>query len=283
MRTPPSRDICMTVSSANRSVRNGAVAKWHCAVLIGFALWCEPSLSQVSIMPSAPKEQEIVRVQVAAGVIESLSGAYSYDVNATKMSMVANKITVEVKGVARGMNEIGPSYSIDLALGQFPAGDYQVEVKVTSPNGGDISSIGAGSFSVASRAPEAPPRNLTDLWWDPNESGWGINMVQHPSGILFATWFVYGDNGVATWYVIPDARWNAAMQSYSGSMYRTTGPGFCYFSDPICIAPFIPSLVTRSLVGRATITIYPHDHDTAQMFFEIDGKTLLKFVRRQGF
>jgi len=27
-----------------------------------------------------------------------------------------------------------------------------------------------------------PDFDVTDLWWNPGESGWGMNLTQHPSG-----------------------------------------------------------------------------------------------------
>src|ERR1043166_810025 len=39
----------------------------------------------------------------------------------------------------------------------------------------------------------------SDLWWNPDESGWGIQFVQRGSTI-FATMFVYDANGNPTWY-----------------------------------------------------------------------------------
>ena len=32
--------------------------------------------------------------------------------------------------------------------------------------------------------------NYQDLWWNPAESGWGVNFT-HQGDIIFATWFTY--------------------------------------------------------------------------------------------
>ncbi len=42
--------------------------------------------------------------------------------------------------------------------------------------------------------------NYQDLWWNPNESGWGIQIVQQ-SDTLFLTWFIYDGAGNPTWVV----------------------------------------------------------------------------------
>jgi hypothetical protein len=52
----------------------------------------------------------------------------------------------------------------------------------------------------------AVPANATayssdqsDLWWIPGEPGWGIQFVQR-GALIFATMFVYAQNGTPTWY-----------------------------------------------------------------------------------
>ena len=33
-----------------------------------------------------------------------------------------------------------------------------------------------------------PTADYSDLWWNPNESGWGLN-IAHQGDILFTSWF----------------------------------------------------------------------------------------------
>ena len=71
--------------------------------------------------------------------------------------------------------------------------------------------------------------NLSDLWWNPQESGWGANIVQQGEK-AFVTLFVYGPDGEPTWLVSPDA----AVRGYSaqglpwfeGTLYRVRGSWF---------------------------------------------------------
>ena len=59
------------------------------------------------------------------------------------------------------------------------------------------------------------------MWWGgTSENGWGISLTQQ-SSILFGAWFTYGPDGRATWYVLPNGRWDGTI--YSGSFYRTSG------------------------------------------------------------
>ena len=41
--------------------------------------------------------------------------------------------------------------------------------------------------------------NFSDLWWNPSESGWGLNRSQQ-ADVIFLTLFVYGPNSQAVWY-----------------------------------------------------------------------------------
>ena len=43
--------------------------------------------------------------------------------------------------------------------------------------------------------------NYQGLWWNPLESGWGINFA-HQGDIIFATWFTYGADNQPQWYTI---------------------------------------------------------------------------------
>jgi hypothetical protein len=72
------------------------------------------------------------------------------------------------------------------------------------------------------------PENYQDLWWNPNDSGWGVN-IAHQGDILFATYYSYDANGKGEWFVMSNtARYDAGAQftGYSGPMLRATGPAF---------------------------------------------------------
>jgi serine protease len=63
----------------------------------------------------------------------------------------------------------------------------------------------------------------TDLWVAEGESGWGLQVMQRPTGALFGVLYVYDGNGRPQWFTLP----GPAMVSDSdwlGSLYRTGGP-----------------------------------------------------------
>jgi hypothetical protein len=85
--------------------------------------------------------------------------------------------------------------------------------------------------------------NYTDLWWNPNESGWGVGLT-HQGDTLFAAWFTYDLDGTPLWLVATLPR--AAADVFTGMLYQTAGPAFA--------TPFDPMKVTTTPTGTATLT-----------------------------
>ena len=66
-------------------------------------------------------------------------------------------------------------------------------------------------------------RNNTDMWFDPAESGWGLNLI-HQGNTLFATLFVYGADRQPKWYVASNVSGDGGV--YTGTLRECTGPWF---------------------------------------------------------
>jgi len=150
------------------------------------------ALAQVSVSNASPVPLETVRVQIARGVVGNFAQRSQYpvvDEAATRISMAGGKITVTLRMLGNfDFNELPPSEPVDLSIGQFPRGSYTVEVLRELPDGTPAGTIGTTSFAVgAAPAGLAPPINYSGIWWNPDESGWGLNLIQHGSGVIFAT------------------------------------------------------------------------------------------------
>jgi hypothetical protein len=71
----------------------------------------------------------------------------------------------------------------------------------------------------------------SDLWWNPNEPGWGIQFVQR-GALIFATMFVYAQNASPTWYTAllsPSAAASgdkASTLAWSGDLAADSGTWF---------------------------------------------------------
>jgi hypothetical protein len=115
--------------------------------------------------------------------------------------------------------------------------------------------------------------DLSDLWWNPEESGWGAN-IAHQQEIIFMTLFVYGPDGKAKWYVAPDMRSDSTNRVFNGALYETTGPHFAASS-------FDPNAVAPRPVGTVTLSVASPNNAT--LAYSVDGSTASKAIQRQTF
>lgn len=83
----------------------------------------------------------------------------------------------------------------------------------------------AAAFSAAALPAAATPqqRDATDMWFNPNESGWGLNII-HQADTLFATLFVYGADRQSKWYVASDMA--GGPSTYFGTLRECTGNAY---------------------------------------------------------
>ena len=122
----------------------------------------------------------------------------------------------------------------------------------------------------------------TDLWFPPNESGWGLNIIEQ-GDTLFGTMFVYDSAGQPRWYsasnltyeqCAPPDSGSDCWGRYRGALVESTGP---YFGTT-----FNASAVQRRIVGTMTMDFF--GNDTAYLDYSIDGATVTrKQVRRYAF
>ena len=119
-----------------------------------------------------------------------------------------------------------------------------------------------------------PPIDYTDLWWNPNESGWGMS-VTHQFDLMFLAWFVYDDLGRPFWYVSPNCRIGATFSNgCTGDVYRTTGPP---------LGPsFNPSRVTVMPAGTIEFIFWNADNAEV-MYHATPGQTYSRNITRQVF
>lgn len=143
--------------------------------------------------------------------------------------------------------------------------------------------------------------NYQDLWWAApagSESGWGINLTQE-GNTIFGTWFTYDLDGTPLWLSVtatpvlvaeatttasygnppvppmqPPIMPQGAASVWSGALVRTSGPAFS-------AVPFNPNLVTRSVVGTATITFT--DGADGTFAYTVNGVSQVKNFTREVF
>lgn len=134
--------------------------------------------------------------------------------------------------------------------------------------------------NFAGRSGNVPPtgagnHDVNGLWWASPagaESGWGLALTVQ-ADVMFAAWFTYGGDGRGQWLVASDARRGAA-NSYSGTLYRTTGPRF----DSV---PFDATRVAASPAGSMSLTF--SDACNGTFSYTLDGISQSKPITRQVF
>lgn len=139
----------------------------------------------------------------------------------------------------------------------------------------DITDIAAYLAQLANPNPQPaiPAFDYTDLWWNASESGWGLNLIQHPSNVIFGVMYTYEAPNRATWFVMPGGSWSTSTV-YTGAFYRVAGPSF---TNP----SFNPAQVRVGQVGLVRLTFT--DRNNGTFAFTVDGVSVTKTITRQPF
>ena len=113
--------------------------------------------------------------------------------------------------------------------------------------------------------------DYTDLWWNPNESGWGIALSQQYS-MIFAAWYTYDATGKAIWYVASSCP--VVGSGCTGDLYQVTGgtPVTSMWDDS-------NKIVTK--VGSVTFAFT--DASNGTMTYSVNGVEGNRVITRQGF
>lgn len=115
--------------------------------------------------------------------------------------------------------------------------------------------------------------NFTGLWWNPAESGWGVNF-DHQGDVVAATFFVYGQNNQPTWYIgvmLLQGTAPNGVVTLTGDLFQTTGPW-------LAAGTFNPAAVTQRKVGTVT---FAGTTDGATLSYSVDGSLVTKQIIRQ--
>jgi hypothetical protein len=166
----------------------------------------------------------------------------------------------------------------DVQLGALPAGDYRVELYATPQAvGTPIESL---AFQVRDPAevatsprPARPLNDYTGLWYNPQESGWGLSLFQGPTHTVFGLLFVYDSTNRPEWYSLQGAQWTDPM-TLTGTLFRTTGPALG--------AAFDASQVSYLEAGTATLAFIqaPGQEGRVRLTYSIGARNVTTFVVR---
>jgi len=211
---------------------------------------------------------------------------YTYDGAGNPKWYVASRC--ELPSAAAGGSCTGPLYEVTgptffappfdpAAVHVAQAGTLRLDF--TDANSGSMTYTVAGQTRSVSieRQPlpvgvVPPPVDLTDLWWNPAESGWGL-AVTHRYDVMFLAWFEYDGAGKPTWLVASDCAVFVGQYGCSGTLYRTKGPPFAASFDPV--------QVTAAPVG--TVQLMFEDPNNGTLTYTVDGVSGTKSITRQLF
>ena len=129
-------------------------------------------------------------------------------------------------------------------------------------------------------APVASTVYVTDLWWNPAEPAWSLNIVHHKqfvvggpgSDALIATWNTFDVNLAPTWVTLTSGTW-ASGQTFTGVMHETTGS---YFANP-----YLPGQAVDSVVSSARLTF--SDANNGNLVYTLFGVTSSRAIVRKPF
>ena len=111
--------------------------------------------------------------------------------------------------------------------------------------------------------------DYSDLWWNPNESGWGLAITQQ-HGVMVLVWYIYEDSGAPVWYT---ATCTVTGTTCSGALLRTAGPAFGPTFDSNQVQVFT--------AGNLSVNF--SDSNNATLRYTVNGVTATKNITRQLF
>lgn len=218
----------------------------------------------LTILPASPMnfEQVIARISLSHCPI---------DQNTMRIRQAGNVISIDDVYDEPCVDIQQPTIPFDFRLGQFPPGTYYVIVYSSYDNTSTFTKFTV-TDSYATKTGPFPIVDYTDHWWNPQESGWGLSIMQHPSDRIFAAWFVYDQSGQPTWYTLQPGQW-VSSTVYTGPIYKTSGP---YYGST-----FDPNQVGVVLVGTGTFSFT--DYTTGTFTYTVEGVTGSKAITRLPF
>lgn len=114
--------------------------------------------------------------------------------------------------------------------------------------------FGAGTAALAT--------NYSGLWWGGSaQNGWGVTVSQD-GGRLFGAWYTYDRDGRATWYVMPQGRFDG--NAYAFDAFRVSGVR-------VLGVPFDASGISVGSAG--TVRMVFTGNRAARWEYNIDGQT----------
>lgn len=127
---------------------------------------------------------------------------------------------------------------------------------------------------LALSAKATPTTDFSDLWFNPDQEGWGVTITQQ-NETLFITLFVYDASNNPKWYVGPATVLvgsSGGSLVFSGPLYETKGP---YLGNP----NYVESSVQVIQAGQ--VTFAAAQISNATLTYNVGGVNVSKAIQRQ--
>lgn len=111
-----------------------------------------------------------------------------------------------------------------------------------------------------------------DIWWNPTESGWGLQ-IAHQGNVLFLTWYIFKADRTPVWVTAALIQTTPGGTTYTGDLIATTGP---YYGGPSWTPPAQNRVAGTATFSATSVT-------TATLTYSIDGVTVTKNIQRYAF
>jgi hypothetical protein len=199
-----------------------------------------------------------------AGAARTADGSYRGDILAFTGTPFDR-----INGVANGpATTIGTASFRELSSGrlsfEYTIGGVTQQKSMTRIAPGPIP---ACVFSSGSRAASG---NRSDTWWNPNESGWGLQLTEAGEAI-FAAWYTYASDGRPQW--ITGLLQRGADGRFTGALSRASaGTPFAQINGAAATSFPLPS------VGNASLSFTNGERGTFS--YTLDGITQSKAIER---
>ncbi len=111
---------------------------------------------------------------------------------------------------------------------------------------------------------------FTDLWWNPTESGWGVN-IDHQNQLMYLTFYIYRADGSPYWVT-------ALLNYVPGSQFTFTGDLYENPHGPWFGTPVYAPIPAGRKAGTATFS--SSDGVKATLKYDVDGVQVNKNIER---
>lgn len=122
-------------------------------------------------------------------------------------------------------------------------------------------------------APRTTATNYTDLWWNPQQQGWGLNIV-HQGDVIFFGWYTYGPDQRPMW--VSGTGQRQANGSFTGDLNRpVSGTPFGQINGAPATTFPVPKV--------GTFTLSFSNGENASFNWTLDGVTQTRTLTRFDF